>query len=48
MHIDLLMRPTYVDGNDVDVNRFKGEVSAEPGEAAYWSKAGLTWKRGHF
>jgi len=30
MHIGLLMRPTYVDGNDVDVNRFKREVSAEP------------------
>ena len=32
MHIGLLMRPTYVDGNDVDVNRFKRKVSAEPGE----------------
>jgi hypothetical protein len=32
MHIGLLMRPTHVDGNDVDVNRFKRDVSAEPGD----------------
>jgi hypothetical protein len=32
MYIGLLMRPTYVDGNDVDVTRFKREVSAEPGD----------------
>jgi hypothetical protein len=31
----LLMRPTYVDGNDVDVNRFEGEVSAERGDICF-------------
>ena len=35
VHIGLPMRPTYVDGNDVDVNRFKREVSAEPGDICF-------------
>jgi len=35
MHIFLLMRPTYADGNYMDVNRFKKKVSAEPAMSAY-------------
>src|SRR5882757_3004930 len=45
MRIGLLMRPTYVDGNDVDVNRFKREVSAEPDDVCLLN-AGATGRCG--
>lgn len=38
MHIGRLMRQTYVHGNDVGVNRSRGEVSAEPGTSAVLRK----------
>jgi hypothetical protein len=43
MHIGLLMRPTYVDGNDVDVNRFKRDSKEKcqrsPAMSACWMPA---------
>jgi hypothetical protein len=42
------MRPTYVDGNGVDVNSSKEKCQRSPAMSAYWSKMDLTWKRGHF
>jgi hypothetical protein len=37
----------YAEGNDVDVNRFK-RAAPDQAMSAYWSKADLRWKRGHF
>jgi hypothetical protein len=43
MRIGLLMRPTYVDGNDVDVNRFKRDSKEKcqrsPAMSACWMPA---------
>jgi hypothetical protein len=44
MHFGLLMKPTYVNGNDVDVNEFKREVSAEPDDVCL-RDAGSTGRR---
>jgi hypothetical protein len=42
----LFSRPTYADGNDMDVNRFKRRYGA--GDVGLLMQSDLVWKRGHF